>query len=121
VSNSFNSRSTSIESRRSPGVRHGIRTPIGGELGSQIIDLSTLAFAGADQFYVRVHSFRGNRTEDTEVAVISGLKEQTGKNMRGNVHRGQANYAPKPLREKSDVASPDWEDELATAMNRLVK
>jgi len=41
--------------------------------------------------------------------------------LRCNVHKGQANYAPKSLREKTAGCGRFSEEELTGAMNRLIK
>lgn len=56
-----------------------------------------------------------------EQAFLSGMNELAAKNIRCNVHKGQANYAPKALREKTRTAAAYSEDELEAAMNRLVR
>ena len=61
------------------------------------------------------------RDREAEEAFIAGLAELETKNFRSNVHKGQANYAPKALREKTQAGERFFEDELARAMNRLVK
>jgi len=44
------------------------------------------------------------RHHAAEAAFMAGLAELKGQNIRSNVHRGQANYAPKALREKTKAA-----------------
>lgn len=61
------------------------------------------------------------RDREAEEALVSGLGELEAKRLRCNVHRGQANYAPKALREKTERCSRFSEDELTGAMNRLIK
>jgi len=61
------------------------------------------------------------RRKAAEQAFMAGLSELKAKNIRCNVHKGQANYAPKALREKASGASSYSEDELAAAMNRLIR
>lgn len=61
------------------------------------------------------------RSKSAEQAFLSGMNELAAKNIRCNVHKGQANYAPKTLREMTRTAASYSEDELAAAMNRLVR
>lgn len=61
------------------------------------------------------------RDREAEEAFMAGMSELTTKNMRCNVHRGQANCAPKALREKTQECSRFSETELTNAMNRLIK
>lgn len=61
------------------------------------------------------------RSRATEQAFLSGMSELAAKNIRCNVHKGQANYAPKVLREKTHTAAAYSEDELEAAMNRLLR
>lgn len=61
------------------------------------------------------------RDREAEEAFTAGMGELLGKNIRCNVHRGQANYAPKALREKTQGCSGFSETELTNAMNRLIK
>ncbi len=56
-----------------------------------------------------------------ETAFMAGMVDLAGKGLRVNVHRGQANHAPKTLREKTDGCSVFSEDELTAAMNRLIR
>lgn len=60
------------------------------------------------------------RNVEIESGFLEGLAELAGKNMRCNVHKGQANYAPRALREKTARCAVYSEDELALAMNRLI-
>jgi RecA-family ATPase len=62
--------------------------------------------------------YRGKAAEQAFMAGMNLLKE---KNIRCNVHKGQANFAPKVLREKTTVAGAYSEDELEAAMNRLIR
>jgi RecA-family ATPase len=61
------------------------------------------------------------RQRDAEEALMTGMNELLVKGMRCNVHKGQANFAPKALREKTAVCATFSEDELTFAMNRLIK
>jgi RecA-family ATPase len=61
------------------------------------------------------------RSRAVEQAFLSGMSELAAKNIRCNVHKGQANYAPKVLREKTNTAAAYSEDELEAAMNRLLR
>lgn len=61
------------------------------------------------------------RDREAEEAFMAGLAEMEAKHLRSNVHKGQANYAPKALREKTQACSGFSEDELTGAMNRLIK
>lgn len=61
------------------------------------------------------------RSHAADEAFIAGLNELEAQNFRGNVHRGQANYAPKALREKTQVCASFSEAELTGAMNRLIR
>jgi hypothetical protein len=56
-----------------------------------------------------------------ETAFIAGMGDLAGKGLRVNVHRGQANHAPKTLREKTDGCSGFSEDDLTAAKNRLIR
>jgi RecA-family ATPase len=58
---------------------------------------------------------------EAEDALMAGMNELLAKGMRCNVHKGQANYAPKALREKTGVCAGFSEEELTFAMNRLIK
>lgn len=60
------------------------------------------------------------RNVEIESDFLAGLAELATKNMRCNVHKGQANYAPRALREKTARCAIYSEDELAAAMNRLI-
>jgi len=68
--------------------------------------------AGGDPLY---------RNKAAEQAFVIGLNVLTAKGFRCNVHKGQANYAPKALREKTTNCSEYSEDELKAAMNNLIK
>ncbi|MEW9305475.1 AAA family ATPase [Labrys neptuniae] len=61
------------------------------------------------------------RQAEAEDAFIAGLRELGEKNIRCNVHRGQANFAPKALREKTKACASFSDDELGAALNRLLK
>ncbi len=61
------------------------------------------------------------RIAETDQAFLKGLQELSDKSMRVNTYKGQANYAPKALREKTNAAEGFSVDELAHAMNRLIK
>lgn len=61
------------------------------------------------------------RRRAAEQAFLSGMNELAPKKIRCNVHKGQPNYAPKALREKTRTAAAYSEDELEAAMNRLVR
>jgi RecA-family ATPase len=61
------------------------------------------------------------RSRAVEQAFLSGMSELRAKNIRCNVHKGQANYAAKVLREKTHTAASYSEDELEAAMNRLLR
>jgi RecA-family ATPase len=64
---------------------------------------------------------RAPRHRESETAFMQGMNELLGKNLRCNVHKGQANYAPKTLREKTSCCATFTEEELTGAMNRLIK
>ncbi len=74
--------------------------------------LEGLAEPEGDGFY---------RSRVAEQTFLSGMNELAAKNIRCNVHKGQANYAPKVLREKTHTAASYSEDELEAAMNRLLR
>ncbi len=61
------------------------------------------------------------RSHACEEAFVEGLAELKAQNLRCNVHRGQANYAPKALREKTQACASYSETELTAAMNRLLR
>jgi RecA-family ATPase len=61
------------------------------------------------------------RHRDAETVFMQGMNELLEKNLRCNVHKGQANYAPKTLREKTVCCATFSEEELTGAMNRLIK
>jgi hypothetical protein len=61
------------------------------------------------------------RSHAADEAFVAGLNELKAQNLRCNVHRGQANYAPKTLREKTQLCSSYSENELFAAMNRLLR
>lgn len=61
------------------------------------------------------------RSHAADEAFIAGLNELAVQNIRCNVHRGQANYAPKALREKTQGCASFSEHELTAAMNRLIR
>lgn len=62
-----------------------------------------------------------DRSQAADTAFLTGMGELNQQKMRVNIHRGQANYAPKSLREKTDCCSSFSEKELAAAMNRLIR
>ncbi len=61
------------------------------------------------------------RDREAEEVFMSGLAELAEKNFRCNVHKGQANFAPKALRDKTREAGAFSEIELTAAMNRLIQ
>ena len=61
------------------------------------------------------------RSHAADDAFIAGLKELNVQNLRCNVYRGQPNYAPKTLREKTQGGAAFSQEELAAAMNRLIR
>jgi RecA-family ATPase len=61
------------------------------------------------------------RSRAAEQAFLSGMNELAAKSLDCNVHKGQGNYAPKALREKTHTAASYSEDELEAAMNRLIR
>ena len=61
------------------------------------------------------------RDREAEKAFMAALSELEPKGIRCNVHRGQANFAPKAMREKTEGGAHFSEDELTRAMNRLIK
>jgi RecA-family ATPase len=61
------------------------------------------------------------RQAQAEEAFMTGMGELKEKNLRCNVHKGQANYAPKALREMTTICASFSENELAAAMHRLIK
>ncbi|MGD9659392.1 MAG: AAA family ATPase [Methylocystis sp.] len=62
-----------------------------------------------------------SRQREAEEAFMTGMNELLAKGLRCNVHKGQANYAPKSLREKTAGCGRFSEEELTGAMNRLIK
>lgn len=66
-------------------------------------------------------SIVAHRMREAEAWFIEGMNELAEKKLRCNIHRGQANYAPKFLREKTLVCATLSEFELTGAMNRLIK
>lgn len=61
------------------------------------------------------------RDRECEEAFMMGLAELEGKNLRCNVHKGQANFAPKALREKTRGCAAFTEAELTAVLNRLIQ
>ncbi len=66
-------------------------------------------------------SITAHRMREEEACFLAGHNELTAKKLRINVHKGQANYAPKFLREKTLVCAHLSESALTGAMNRLIK
>lgn len=66
-------------------------------------------------------SIVAHRMREAEAWFIEGMNELAAKKLRCNIHRGQANYAPKFLREKTTTCQSLSEFELTGAMNRLIK
>jgi len=62
-----------------------------------------------------------SRQREAEEAFMAGMNELLAKNLRCNVHKGQANYAPRALREKTTICGRFSEEDLMGAMNRLIK
>lgn len=54
-------------------------------------------------------------------AFLAGLEELSTKNFRCNVHKGQANFAPKAIREMTNAATGIDLAELDAAMKRLMR
>lgn len=79
------------------------------------------AFADASDAAGSIGARGPARDREAEEAFMSGLGELEAKRLRCNVHRGQANYAPKALREKTEVGARFSESEFTAAMNRLIK
>jgi RecA-family ATPase len=79
------------------------------------------AFVGASGEAGAFGAQTPRRLREAEEAFVAGLGDLAAKNMRCNVHKGQANYAPKALREFSDHAAAFSETELKGAMHRLIK
>lgn len=82
------------------------------ESGAFIPDLDAFGASGGQG---------SSRQREAEEAFMAGMNELLAKNLRCNVHKGQANYAPKALREKTIGCARFSEDELTGAMNRLIK
>lgn len=61
------------------------------------------------------------RDRQADEAFMKGLDELKAKNIRCNVHKGQANYAPKALRDKTLICAGFSEAELTASMNRMIQ
>ena len=61
------------------------------------------------------------RAAEAEQAFMAGMNELKGMGLRVNVHKGQANFAPKQMCSVSKTASGFSESELMGAMHRLLK
>jgi RecA-family ATPase len=61
------------------------------------------------------------RAAEAEQAFMAGMSELKGMGLRVNVHKGQANFAPKQMVSVSKTASGFSENELTSAMHRLLK
>jgi RecA-family ATPase len=61
------------------------------------------------------------RKSKAEAAFIAGVDELALKNFRCNAHKGQANFAPRAILEKSTTGTGFTQDELESAMNRLFR
>jgi RecA-family ATPase len=61
------------------------------------------------------------RDRQADEAFMSGLDELKTKGIRCNVHKGQANFAPKAMRDKTLICTGFAEAELTAAMNRLIQ
>lgn len=62
-----------------------------------------------------------DRKAKAEAAFIAGMEEHAEGGFRCNAHKGQANYAPKSILEKTNAGAGYTLDELESAMNRLIK
>lgn len=62
-----------------------------------------------------------DRASAADIAFLAGMVDLAKQGLRVNIHRGQANYAAKSLREKTDLCSSYSERELSAAMNRLIR
>lgn len=64
---------------------------------------------------------KAHQMREAEEFFLAGLNELEAKGMRVNIHKGQANYAPKALREMTMACRTLPLDELACAMKRLIR
>lgn len=62
-----------------------------------------------------------DRMAEAERAFLAGLEELSEKGLRTNMHKGQANYAPKEIKEKTEAGRLLDIEELGEAMNRLIR
>lgn len=61
------------------------------------------------------------RKDQAERGFLSGLTELIDKGMDSNMHRGQANYAPKVIKDLTTAGMPFDIAELEAAMSRLIR
>lgn len=61
------------------------------------------------------------RKRKAEDAFLAGIAELEALNFRCNSHKGQANFAPKAILDKTTAAQGFTQDELDAAMNQLFK
>jgi RecA-family ATPase len=62
-----------------------------------------------------------DRRRQAQDAFCAGLTEITERGERCNVHKGQANYAPRAIHDTTEIGGRFSMAELADAMNRLLK
>ena len=62
-----------------------------------------------------------DRARAAERAFLAGMAELAAQNLDCNWHKGQANYAPKVLRTSTHAAATFSQEELTSAMYRLVR
>ncbi|MCP4097750.1 MAG: AAA family ATPase [Planctomycetaceae bacterium] len=62
-----------------------------------------------------------DRIDTVNRAFLAGLAELAEKNFRCNMHKGQANFGPKIIRDKTNAGVGFDISELEAAMNRLIR
>lgn len=62
-----------------------------------------------------------DRVDQADRAFLAGLTELTEKGVRVNVHKGQANHAPKAIREMTNAGKGFELGELEAALKRLIR
>jgi len=62
-----------------------------------------------------------DRIDAVNRAFLAGLSELTNSNFRCNIHKGQANYAPKAIRDMTNSGNGFEISELEAAMKRLMR
>jgi RecA-family ATPase len=62
-----------------------------------------------------------DRKREAEAAFLAGVEALQSQNFRNNAHRGQANFAPRAILDKTTAGQGFTQDELEAAMNRLFR